>query len=133
MIQPNEIRQWWPYVKKGLETIQKKSPEFWIPEDVYAELLYQKAMLWVFSESSGPVGFVVLQPRENQVLHIWAAHANKTDRMPEAFEIIKEIAKQGNMEKLTFDSWRKGWEKMGKKLGFKPRSYVMDMDMEVSK
>ena len=36
-IKPDELRACWSFVRAGLLTIQNKSPEPWIPEDVYAD------------------------------------------------------------------------------------------------
>ena len=128
MIQPNEIRNVWNWVRQGLLHVQKKSPEKWIPEDIYADLIYQKSMLWFFAEEKEPVGFAVLQPRQ-EALHVWAAYAAKTQQLNRAFEIIKKIAKEGQAKRITFDSWRKGWERKAKELGFKPRSYSMEIEL----
>ena len=127
MVQPQQVRTVWEYVKTGLAKVQSKSPEWWIPEDIYADCVFQRSMLWLFKENDRALGFVVLQPKEDKTLHIWCAYANEPNHMKRAFIEIQNIAKQGNMEKITFDSWRKGWEKMAKELGFKPRAYVMEV------
>ena len=49
------------FVRNGLEIILTKSPESWIPEDIYSDCFTGKSMLWVFVEDQ-PCGFVVLQP-----------------------------------------------------------------------
>ena len=127
MVQPQQVRTVWEYVKTGLAKVQSNSPEWWIPEDIYADCVFQRSMLWLFIENDRALGFVVLQPKEDKTLHIWCAYANEPNHMKRAFIEIQNISKQGNMEKITFDSWRKGWEKMAKELGFKPRGYVMEV------
>ena len=39
-IKPEHLRKIWPFVRNGLEIILTKSPESWIPEDIYSD--YQK-------------------------------------------------------------------------------------------
>jgi hypothetical protein len=125
-IQPQDLRSWWDWIKPGLEKIRDKSPEYWISEDVYAECYFGKAMLWVFLENNHPFGFVVLQPKP-ETLHIWCAWTEAAEFTDTCFEQVKEIAKTGNAKRVTFDSWRKGWEKRARQLNFKPRSWVMEI------
>jgi hypothetical protein len=70
VIQPNELKSWWQFVKPGLETILRKSPEDWIPEDVYTQCFTKSALLWVFVEENRPLGFMVLVVRPETV-HVW--------------------------------------------------------------
>ena len=32
-INKEELRNWWPWVRKGLDKVLEKTPESWIPED----------------------------------------------------------------------------------------------------
>ena len=41
----------------------------------------------------------------------------------ECLNQIKKIAQQGGCEKLTFMSYRKGWEKKARALGFTPTTW----------
>ncbi len=45
-IKPEELRKIWPFVRAGLEVILKKSPEQWIPEDIYADCFAGRSLLW---------------------------------------------------------------------------------------
>lgn len=125
-IQPAELRGWWRLIRPGLERIKEKSTEAWIPEDVYADCFEQRSMLWFFLKENRPVGFVILQP-VGPILHIWCAYAIEEDCLFDAWEHIQEIAKQGGATSLSFDSNRRGWDRMAKKLGFKPRRWIKEL------
>ena len=125
-INPQELRNWWKFVKPGLEDILKKSPESWIPEDIYADCYSGRAMLWVFSVDKYPVGFVVLANR-GDALHCWCGWANSVGHFKSAVECVSEIAKAGGSKFVTFESWRSGWERLAPKFGFKPRTCVKEI------
>jgi hypothetical protein len=125
-IAPLELRNWWSWIRPGLDIIKSKSTEAWIPEDVYADCFEKRSMLWVFTKQNRPVGFVVLQPVLER-LHIWCAYGAEEDIAPECFEHILNIARQGNAKQLSFDSNRRGWERHAKKMGFRPRTWIKDL------
>lgn len=125
-IEPKDLRSWWHFVKPGLEDVLKKSPENWIPEDVYADCMNGKVMLWVFSENNYPVGFAVLAVRSD-ALHCWCGWANSVGHFKSAVECVSEIAKAGGSKFVTFESWRSGWERIAPKFGFKPRTWVKEI------
>ena len=121
-IEPNNLRQWWGFVRPGLLKILQKSPEPWIPEDVYADCFEGRSMLWVAQDDARPVGFAVLQP-QGTALHVWSVHLEH-GHLEAGWQLLLNIARNGQAETLTFDSWRPGWERQARKLGFKPRRWV---------
>ena len=125
-IEPKDLRSWWKFVRPGLEDILKKSPEYWIPEDIYADCYSGRAMLWIFSVNEAPVGFVVLEPKVDS-LHCWCGWANSVGHFKSAVECVSEIAKAGGSKFVTFESWRSGWNKVAPKYGFKPKSWVKEI------
>jgi hypothetical protein len=125
-LKPQELRNSWEYIKKGLSTILKKSPEQWIPEDIYADCVNGHSHVVLFSEKDKALGFCVLQKR-NTDLHIWCAYSEVSGYLQQAFEKIKTIAKESQLDKITFETWRNGWERKAKHLGFKPRTYYMEI------
>jgi hypothetical protein len=124
-IEPNNLRQWWGFVRPGLLKILEKSPEPWIPEDVYADCYSGKSMLWIAQVDARPVGFAVLQP-QGTTLHVWCVHL-ESGHLDTGWQHLLEIARSGGAERITFDSWRPGWEKQARKLGFKPRRWAMEV------
>ncbi|NDF74780.1 MAG: hypothetical protein EB114_11430 [Betaproteobacteria bacterium] len=123
-IKPDELRKVWKHIKPGLETILQKSPEAWIPEDIYSDCFNQRSMLWAFIERNIVLGFVVLQPMGDN-LHIWCAFG-KGD-FDAGLDHVLRIAREGGAKTVSFDSWRKGWDRRAKALGFRPRKWVKEV------
>ena len=73
-----DIRKEWHWVKPGIEEILAEQPQLtYKPEDVYAAVLMQQAVLWIT-----PEGFVVSTQEQDQfngdvTLLIWVAWAKK--------------------------------------------------------
>ena len=123
-IKQDELRGVWQYIKPGLEVILKKSPESWIPEDIYSDCFTGRSLLWVFVEDNSVVGFVVLQPIGDN-LHIWCAYG-KGD-FDAGMDHVLVLAREGGARTISFDSWRKGWDRKAKALGFRPRKWVREV------
>ena len=127
LVNPQELRNWWAFVRPGLDEILRKSPESWIPEDVYADCMNGRTMLWVFSENEVAVGFAVLEPK-GDALHCWCGWANSVGHFESAVKCVSEIAKAGGSKYVTFESWRSGWNRIAPKYGFKPKSWVKEIE-----
>lgn len=123
-IQPHELRQYWIFVREGLNTILNKSPEDWIPEDVYVDCFNNKALLWLFKQDNRLIGFSVLQPQEDN-LHIWCAYFEHN--LADGWQAIQDIAKAGGAKTITFESHRKGWTKVADSLGFTPKKWIKEI------
>jgi DNA modification methylase len=123
-----EIRNWWPTIKPGLDEIKLKSPEPWIVEDVYVDLFNQKSMLWIALENMHFVGFFILQPLGHEV-HVWAAWTLENDYqvVEKGLQFIKNMARNSNAKYLTFSSHRRGWDRRAKAYGFRPRKWICEV------
>jgi len=126
VIQPNELKSWWTFVKPGLETILRKSPEDWIPEDVYAQCFCKNSLLWIFMEDNRPLGFVVLVVKPQSV-HVWCLWAAEQNRLQEGTTLFWKTLEEANIKQVTFESYRKGWDKIARQYGFSPRSWVKEL------
>lgn len=115
-IQPHELREQWAWVKLGLERVRDKGHSEWIVEDIYCDLYESRSLLWIATEGDVNTGFMVLQPM-GSTMHVWAAYM-ESGSLEQGFEHIKNIAKLGNCNKLTFSSNRVGWAKRAKRMGF---------------
>jgi len=124
-VQPKDVRVNWPFVKKGLEHILRKTKEDWIPEDVYASLVSNRANLWLAVENDQALGFVVGYVNGND-FHIWCAFGNLHGKLQWWFTELEKIAKT-QCTRITFDSWRPAWSRVAKELGFKPRSWAKEL------
>jgi hypothetical protein len=121
-IHRDELRLVWDEVRAGLEVIRSKGHTEWIVEDIYCDCYEQRSMLWTFHDDVDR-GFAILQPN-GKSLHIWCAYGIMDDgKAEECLNQIKKIAQQGGCEKLTFMSYRKGWEKKARALGFTPTTW----------
>ena len=59
-MEPEDIRGVWPTVREGLVFVKEKTSPPWIPEDVYAACVNQKAFLYMDRERTER-GFAVVQ------------------------------------------------------------------------
>ena len=124
IVEPQDIRNHWWFVKGGLEHILRKTPEPWIPEDVYVALVENRANLWLWKENDIAVGFIIgYVAGEN--FHIWCAYGNLSD-IEKSFSDFEDIVRT-QCRRITFESWRPGWTKVAKKLGFNPRGWVKEL------
>lgn len=129
-ISPDQLKNWWEFVKEGVEAILTKSPEGYIQEEIFVQLWLQKSMLWVFTNDNVPVGFTILTPEDSNlfVWAVWGKEPQSSEVVFECFEMIKNIAKQGNAKSITFGSHRLGWDKLARKLGFTPRLWELNLE-----
>lgn len=125
IVHPHEIKQSWGFVRPGLEHILRKSPEGWIPEDVYAAVAHNKANLWLAIDNDVAVGFVVGYIN-GDVFHVWCAWGQLNGNLKRYFSELEEIAR-GQCKRITFDTWRPGWDKVARELGFKPRTWAKEL------
>lgn len=124
----DELRNWWPSLRAGLNKIKTKSPENWIPEDVYTDCWNKKAMLWVVLENNHFYGFFILQPIDKE-LHVWAAWTLENDYqvVQKGLQFIKNMARDAGFKYLTFSSHRPGWDRRAKAYGFRPRKWISEV------
>jgi hypothetical protein len=124
----DDLRKWWPSIRAGLDKIKGRSPENWIPEDVYTDCWNQKAMLWVVLKNNHFYGFFILQPMGEE-LHVWAAWTLENDYqvVQKGLQFIKNMARDANVKYLTFASHRPGWNRKAKAYGFRPRKWICEV------
>lgn len=127
-IQIDQLRDWWPSVRPGLDKIKTKSPENWIVEDVYTDLFNGKSMIWVLIEDNRYKGFFVLQPM-GMTMHVWAGYSleNSQQIVENSLKYIKILAGQANAKYITFSSHRSGWQRRAAQLGFRPKQWICEV------
>lgn len=124
---PEMVKARWDFIRFGLSRILRKSPEVWIPEDVYVNLVSGKAFLWlVLADNDTKEGFFILE-KNGDTCHIWCAWAVAPNLLEDGVAHIETLAREFGAQKLTFDTNRVGWVKVADKLGFRPRTWVKEL------
>lgn len=125
VLQPAELKHYWPEIKYGLEQVLRKtSSAKWLPEDVYAELLYKKAICVMGMKNEDLQGFFVGKPHEDG-LFVWAVYSE--GNLDEGVQHLVNYAKAVNCRNITFKTDRKGWQKVAKKYGFQPSAWRLEI------
>ena len=119
-VKPQELQEVWNLVKEGLEKINNKISDNWIPEDVYYSIKSGESSLYLFYDNDNYEGFTVLtinQSYNYPILFIWCFYSNSFTNAPTKYwPEIQEVAHNIGAKKIQFNSPRKGWEKMFKKI-----------------
>lgn len=119
-----QLHDVWPRVRAGLEVILTRSRDNWIPEDVYAALKSKGSILVIGQHDGAFVGFVVLTMNkgfDGLEGHIWAAYnISKSEYIHDAWPQIQGLCRASGCRRITMSSTRKGWAKLGEKLGLEP-------------
>ena len=132
-VSPADLVSVWPTIKPGLETTAQKAPGGWIPEDVYMEIKSGAAVLHTVIVESYYRGFIVsksIDTFEGRKLLLWICHGDASgDVLNDNLDQLQEWAKNIGAVKLQFQSPRKGWERVGAKLGFVPTMVVYECEV----
>ena len=101
-IPKDQLRQSWDFVKQGLEIVRSKGHSEWIVEDVYADLIANRSLLWVALKNERFGGFFILQPSGIH-LHVWAAWTLENDYLivEKGLKYIKQ-SKMQILENMNF-------------------------------
>ena len=126
-VAPGRLHETWPFIKRGLEAIVRKTPNIrWIPEDVYAALQHNNASAYLVRDNhSGRVmGFFVVHPQntgfsDRTELFLWAAWTiplrermngdNVDGAIRAAIEHMVKLAHDGGHVGLVFLTARRGF------------------------
>ena len=118
----HEIGTYWDAIKPSLV----KMAHNWRVEDAYCELKEGRADLFLTIEDSYFTGYIITQ-RHGNALHIWAAYNEKNDVLEKGLDAVKELAQSNGLKQITFKSYRKAWDKVAPKLGFKREIWTYDL------
>ena len=125
-VKPDTVRTHWRAVRAGLQSVLDKSPEEWIPEDVYAEVKANTALLFLAVEPNGDVvgGTVIRVNRPS--LFVWAVWGESGLRA-HGMDGLREIAHTTECTEILFETKRRGWERVAPMLGFRPRTWIAEV------
>lgn len=129
-IEPANLHKAWQTIKPGLEITALKAPGGWIPEDVYLSLKTGDAVLHLVIVDKYYRGFIIsksLDTFEGRKLLLWITYGDASgDVFADNMDTITEWARNIGAVKIQFQSPRKGWEKVGERLGFVPVQVVYE-------
>lgn len=118
----NDIGVYWDKIKPSIENMARS----WRVEDAYCELKEGRADLFLTIEDKYFTGYIITQ-RHGSALHIWAAYNEKNDVLEKGLKAVKELALSHRLNQITFKSYRKAWDKVAPKLGFKREIWTYDL------
>ena len=118
----NDIGVYWDKIKPSIENMARN----WRVEDAYCELKEGRADLFLTIEDKYFTGYIITQ-RHGSALHIWAAYNEKNDVLEKGLDAVKELALSHRLKQITFKSYRKAWDKVAPKLGFKREIWTYDL------
>lgn len=123
----------WATIKPGLEVTAKKAPGGWIPEDIYMAIKTGEATLHLISVDKYYRAFIIskkIETYEGTKLLIWVLHGDgKDDLMIDNWDEIKQWAANIGATKIQFQSGRKGWARVAKRLGFEPTMQIYEVEV----
>ena len=117
-----DIGVYWDKIKPSLQNMARS----WRVEDAYCELKEGRADLFLTIEDKYFTGYIITQ-RHGSALHIWAAYNEKNDVLEKGLDAVKELALSHRLKQITFKSYRKAWDKVAPKLGFKREIWTYDL------
>jgi hypothetical protein len=116
LVNASNLRSVWPEVRASLDAVQAKSPEDWIPEDIYHAIKTGSAALHLAKEGGQLAGVLVTtvtfaEFSGRKFLHVWVAHnLAGTDVIEAGIDMLKAMARAAGAEMITFGSKRAGWK-----------------------
>ena len=122
-------------IRPGLEEVSKHGGGAWMPEDVYSAIKVGQSHLHIFYDDSSYEGFVVTTPMTDYsgvVLHVWGVFSeHQNQRFHDCVNRqLDAWARNIQAKKITFSTTRKGWERVGKALGFYPTVQFYEKEVE---
>lgn len=124
-LKPEDVRKCWGYLRSNLERIRTKGPTDWIPEDIYSEIMAGRSVAFLFEIAGNITGAMVTTGRDD-TLHIWVLWEN-SGRVADVMEATREMARKAGFVRGTFETQRRGWEKLAPKLGFRPYMWQVEV------
>jgi hypothetical protein len=107
-----DIRKWWPFVRDGLQRVQRHCVDDWIPEDVYASLIAGQSFLFI-GQGKEPEIAIVVSPAQSYGGLYWHVWTTAGERHDDYLPLLEEHARRAGARRLTFFSPRRGWARKG--------------------
>lgn len=124
VIQPEDIKKYWPDIKSGLEKILLKDPvQDWIPEDIYSAIQAKRVICVIGFGEQRVDGFFVGYPMKDGTFFTWVGYVSGD--LEEGINHMVSYAKSLNCTQVKFGTGRKGWDRVARKLGFQPSIWTL--------
>lgn len=132
-VPPAEIGDYWQTIKTGLAETAEKAPGGWTPNDVFLQLATGQATIHLVIVEKYYRGFIITKMLDShgvKKLLIWILYGDGSgDIMTDNMEQIREWATNIGAKSIQFQSGRKGWERVGKALGFEPTMTIFESEV----
>lgn len=131
----SDLHDCWHYVRPGIETILRKNPGNYLPEDVFHSLKTGASLLGLFedSETGEWVAFIVLTKVDgNDGLQwfVWCFYNTAGNQaIQDNWALVLDWCKATGARRIITQSIRPGWAKFGEKLGFKVSQIQYQLDL----
>lgn len=122
---PNDFRSAWDYFKQNLLNILTKGEESWIPEDIFLEVMTGRSAAFLV-EADGAVSGGMVTTARGETLHVWVLW-DTSGHLQDIFEEVRQMAKAAGFRYGSFETRRRGWDKVAPKLGFRPRTWIQEV------
>lgn len=131
-VSPDKVRLVWEAVRKECESLLKRFPDEWIPEELFADLVHTppKATLFVLVESDVRGFFVVEvvtdKRSQRKFLNVWllCAIGNAKQHRAEILAYLDRLARDCGCVEIQYRTARKGWAK-AMQGDFEIKTYVL--------
>jgi hypothetical protein len=111
------VRDVWPSVAQGLDALYLEHKGPWMPEDVYAELMFAKVTLYLMKKDDVTKGFFIARANadfDGVVLFIWIMWAEPhIFSFEEVLPELDQLARSVGARRIRHESPREGWAKKG--------------------
>lgn len=130
----DDLRAFWPDIRKGLEIVLQKNPAHWMPEDIFHGVK-TGALTCVVGETerSDFAAFMVLNMKtgiDGKAVFILAFHnAAEHGSYESNWESFKHFCETTGAHRLTMLSSRPGWGKLATRLGFNPVETLYELQL----
>ncbi len=108
-LHPAEVRRWWGFARPLIQEVFTKCNEPRIPEDVYACLVGNKALLHVLMVAEVPKGILVTEfYPEDRYVNVWVMHfvQNADEHREELLAWLDGFARSHGYSSIRFHSPR---------------------------
>jgi hypothetical protein len=132
LIHPAEVRSWWSFVRPKVFHVLKKCHEHQIPEDVYAALVANRAVLHIL-HTDKPSGVAITElcgDLDNRFLNVWLLHFVRAvdENRQDILDWLDKQAEIAGVKQIRFQSPR-AWSSLLRG-AFKEKSVIYEREVK---